>query len=80
MVMKGMWIFRTKSDPYAAVINFKAHWVTYSSSMVESVAYENTYKDIGLTLIDMEPKVIAFHGPSSLALPLVLAHGRHVVR
>ena len=32
--------------------------------MVEGVAYENTYKDIGLTLVDMEPEVIAFHGLS----------------
>ena len=75
-VMKGMWIFKSENDPYAAVINFMAlHWVTDGSSMVESVAYENTYKDIGLTLINKEPEVMAFQGPSWHSGDGVLARG-----
>ena len=31
-VMKGMWIFMAKSDPYAAVIHFKVRWVTCSTA------------------------------------------------
>ena len=31
-VMKGMWISTAKSDPYAAIMHFKARWITYTAT------------------------------------------------
>ena len=63
-VMKGAWIFSTKANPLAAEIIFMARWVREGYSTIETMAYNNTYTDIGLTTVDVEHEVTEFEGPS----------------
>ena len=37
-----------------------AHWVSEGYSTIETVAYKNTYKDVGLTTVDVEHVVTTF--------------------
>ena len=63
-VMKGTtWIFSTEGDPHATVINFMARWISDDSSVIETMTYKTTYKDVGLTRFN-EDEAITFHGPS----------------
>ena len=59
-----MWIFSAECDDYDSVTHFKARLIAYGYSMIEGVSCDQTYMVLGLTLIDCEPEVVAYSGPT----------------
>ena len=62
--MKGVWIFSTKANPLASEILFMARWVPEGYTTIESIAYMNTYSDMGLLTVEIEHEQSTFEGPS----------------